>query len=527
MASTVTVEGGEGSPLSAPLVQILMADEIQPGSDPSYELCRTIFTHHTLGGTLAAKPVTMAQDEPREVIVQDAPDEVPRAFLTEWEQLGCDRAIHNLGTLSRVYGVSTLTVGCEEFKSDEPLPLDAIWDKQIWINVLDPLNTAGSLVLNLDPNAPDFLKPKDVTTQGSTYHKSRRCVLMNEHPVFLEYTTSAYGFVGRSVYQRALFPLKSFIRSMIANDMVQTKLGVLILKKKNIGSTTDGVMARVMNIFRGMLKSAQTNQVLSMGVEEDASTLNMQNVDGAGTYSRNNILKDIATACDMPAKLVANEELVEGFGEGTEDAKMIAGYVGTIRKWLQPAYAFLDNIVRHRAWNPEFCQVMRQKYPDRYGKSSDAQMFAEWKHSFTATWPDLVKEDPKAKADKAKSKFDTLLSALQTLMGVADPENKAVLIQWAQDTINEAEELFPVKLDMDMDTLKEFLEEQQQQQEEAQQMGGMPGMGGPPGAAPNPSQDPGEKPPDGAKPAKPAKGKPKLAIPQHPAKKPQPMKKAA
>ena len=47
----------------------------------------------------------------------------------------------------------------------------------------------------------------------------------------------------------------------------------------------------------------------------------MQNVYAAGTYSRTNIIKDIASAAEMPAKLLDNETLVAGFGEGTEDCQ--------------------------------------------------------------------------------------------------------------------------------------------------------------------------------------------------------------
>ena len=42
--------------------------------------------------------------------------------------------------------------------------------------------------------------------QGQQYHPSRARICLNEMPVYLGYTNSAFGYVGRSVYQRALFP---------------------------------------------------------------------------------------------------------------------------------------------------------------------------------------------------------------------------------------------------------------------------------------------------------------------------------
>src|SRR6185312_15703313 len=130
----------------------------------------------------------------------------------------------------------------------------------------------------------------------------------------------------------------------------------------------------------------------SIETDEDVETLNMQNVDGAGTYSRTNILKNVATAADMPAKLLENETMVAGFGEGVEDAKNIARYIERVRIWMNPVYRWFDNIIQYCAWNEGFYKRIQAKYPERYGDVSLEDAFSQWRLSFSAIWPSFLIE---------------------------------------------------------------------------------------------------------------------------------------
>jgi hypothetical protein len=459
--------GINGSSLSSALMDVLMAPDIQPGSDPSYQTCKTIYTSHPLGGKMVDAPIKMAQSQKREITVQDAPDEVIEAFEQEWEKIGADGHIRNVKRLSRIYGIAALIMGCKDLPSEQPLEMTKLWELPIFFNALDPLNTAGSLVLNQVPTAADFNKPVNVTVNGQTYHRSRYQVVMNEEPIYLEYTNSAFGFVGRSVYQRALFPLKSFIRSMIADDMVVTKLGLLVAKQKTPGSVVNNVMQRIAGVKRSLLKQAQTGQVMQIDVEESVETLDMQNVDGAGTFARTNIIKNVATAADMPAKILDNETLVEGFGEGTEDAKLIAGYIDSIRLEMAPEYAWFDNIVQYRAWNPAFYERIQSKYPELYGEVAYEDAFSQWRQDFAAAWPSLLREPPSEKVKVEQTKLEAITAFAQTLLPEVDPANKARVIQWAADNMSENKLMFPHELQLDYDELEQFQSEEQERQEEA------------------------------------------------------------
>jgi hypothetical protein len=451
-----------------------MADSIEPGSEPSYQLCKLIYLYHPLGAKMAEAPINMAQRQQRVIAIQEAPSEVAEAYTKQWAADAYDTSIHNAARIPRIYGIGALTLGAENpdgtaMPTNVPIEMTEIWQKRIFFNVMDPLNTSGSLVLNQIPNAPDFNKPKGVTVQGQSYHPSRFVVMLNEEPIYISYTSSAFGFVGRSVYQRALFPLKTFIRFMIADDMIATKLALLVAKRKSPGSVVDQVMQNVGAAVRWLLKMAQSGNVLQIDIDEEIETLNMQNVDGAGTYARTNCIKNVATAGDMPAVLLENETLVSGFGEGTEDAKNIAGYVDRIRIWMAPLYAFCDNVCQYRAWNPKFYETIQAKYPDQYGAVSYDEAFLKWRAAFSATWPEVMKEPESELAAVDKIKFEAVIAAAEVLLPLLDPKNQATVMEWITDCLADNKRLFPHSLELDFEELQSHLEEQKQQADEMAQ----------------------------------------------------------
>ena len=469
-----------GSSLGGSLKEMLTTEAIEPGSLPSYELCKVIYTDHPLGQKMADSPIVMAQNQPRRITVPKAPEEVQKAFSAEWDRMAAEEIIRNTMSLSRVYGIASLVAGCEQVPSSRMLDMEKIHEQSLFFNVLDPLNTAGSLVLNQVPTAPDFNKPPGpVRVAGQVFHASRSRIVMNESPVYLSYTTSAFGFVGRSVYQRALYPLKSFIRTMVADEMVATKLGLLIAKQKQPGSIISKMMAEVAFMKRYFVKQAQTGQVISIDIAETVETLNMQNVDGAGAFARTNILKNIATAADMPAKLLENETLVQGFGEGTEDAKTIARYIDGVRRKMQPLYAFLDNFAQYRAWSEDFFNRLQRTNPDLYSGRTYRDVFLEWRASFATEWPSLLIEPESEKIKVEQTKLEAIVAMLQSLMQQLDEGNQLRLIQWAADNLSEAKRLFPYALELDYDDLEEFLEQAQKlrQKQQANALIAPPGGG--------------------------------------------------
>jgi hypothetical protein len=459
--------GGYGG-ADNPLMQMLMCDSIQPGTMPSYTICKEILANHPLGQKLAEAPIVLAQSQERVITIQDAPNEVAQAFKDEWEEIKAEEHILNVHALARAYGISSIVLGVKDFASDKPVDMETLWEKEVFFNELDPLNTAGSLVLSQQPNDPKFQSPSGITTNGQTYHPSRCRVVMNERPIYILYTNSGFGFVGRSVYQRILFPLKSFIRSMIANDMIQAKLIGIIINAKPPGGIVNQAMAKIAAWKRWLVKRLMTGEALTIDLDEKISTFPMENVDGAGTYSRTNILKDIATGANMPAQLIENETMVSGFGEGTEDSKKIALYVISQQRKISPEYKWFDNIVQYRAWNPKWYErVIQTKYPERYGNVDFKVAFSEWRQAFSALWPSMLIETDSEATKKDQIKLEAVVAIVNLLLTQLDPMNKATLIQWACDCFGENKKLFPHEPQLDIEALEAFQQENQQRQDDA------------------------------------------------------------
>lgn len=443
------------------LMDLLTCDGIVPGAAPSYQICKAIYAYHPLGAKMAEAPIKRAQSQRRELKIPGAPEaDLVEAFEKEWERLGtvgADQLIRNQHALSRVYGIAATAVLCDDIPADQPLPLERLHELDLHFNTLDPLNTAGSLVLDQDPNKATFLKPTAIAVAGKAYHPSRACISMNEQPIYIEWTNSAFGFVGRSVYQRALYPLKSYIMSMISDNSVIEKSGLLVMKLNSPGAIVDKLTRAFYAAKRFMLKGSKTGNVLSIGKDEAVESVDLKNLKEPTEFARNNILKNIATAADMPAVLINQETLAEGFGEGTEDAKEIAGFVASIRKEADPIYRFFDTLVMHRAWNPEFYESIQRKYPEEYGDKPYETAFYEWKNAFKPVWPNLLVEPDSEKVKKDDTKTKAAIAAFEVLSPQLDPANKARLAGWLADVFNGCETFENTPLDLDLDELAAYV----------------------------------------------------------------------
>lgn len=448
----------QGSQLTSSLMDLLVAADIVPGAEPSYHLCKTIYSAHPLGGKIVDQPIKIAMSQKRKISIPDSPEErIREAFERKWRELNVDTYIANTWRLGKIYGASAIVYGAKDVDTDKPIAPEELakYADTLYFNALDPLNTAGSLVLNQDPNAPDFQKPTLVTAAGQTYHSSRALVFFNESPLYIEYTNSAFGYTGRSVYQRALYPLKSFVQTMVADDMVARKVGAIVAKMKPAGSIADRAMAVLQGIKRNVVKEAETNNVINITPEESIETLDLMNVDKALTGSRKNILENIAAAVPQPAKLLNSESYAEGFGEGTEDAKDLIRYIKHERESVQPLYDFFDPIVMRLAWTEEFYKTIQATVPE-YEKVDYNAAFYQWANAFEAAWPSLMEEPESELVKVEKVKFEAMTAALEVLLPEMDPANKARVIENYANNMNESKRLFPNPLVLDYEALANY-----------------------------------------------------------------------
>lgn len=439
------------------LTQVLESEGIEPGSQVGYEICKLIYLYHPLGGKMVDRPIKLAMGESRMVHVTRGPEKRLReAFEAEWKAIKADKIIANVARQSRIYGVGAVVMLIDGQDANSAVEFSDLYKQGVTFNVLDPMNTAGSIVLNQDPNSPDFQKVSSVSAAGKAYHQSRCCVMMNEEPIYLAYTSSAFGFSGRSVFQRALYPLKSFIQSMRADDMVTIKAGLLVAFIQQAGSVVTKAMQAMSGIKRAMLKRGANGDVLQIGLSDRIESLDLQNLEKPLDTARNHILANIATAADMPAILLNSETFTRGFGEGTEDAKAVAQYIDDVRKDLQPLYDFFVRIVQYRAWSPDFFEALQADLPE-YQKISYSTAFTSWINNFEYTWPSALKEPESEKVKVDETRFKAITEMLTVLLPqlADDPENRATLIKWACENANMNEHLFADRLELDYDLLQE------------------------------------------------------------------------
>lgn len=430
---------------SNPLMRILLASEVEAGDTLSYQLCKDIYLYHPLGKKTVDSPIARAMYKRREIVVKESPDCVVEQFNRVWEDLQCDYYIADCERLARIYGIASLAVmpTRKGVDASEPLSPAELWSGEFQFNSLDPLNTAGSLVGILNPNDPEFLKYQTIAVMGVPYSRSRTHIQLYENPIYLSYTGSAFGYVGRSVFCRALYPLQSFVQSMIADNLMMVKSGILVAKLKQPGSIIDRLMSAAQDIRLNILKIARTGNTISITPDEEIESLDLKNL----TYAeqRKNILENIAMSLDMPANFLTSDSLSQGFGEGEQDAKLIASYIDRVRLDMKPIFEFMDDIVMHTAWNPDYFLALQNRIPE-FKKMSYEQWFQQCKRSFNAIWPEALEPGKKERTDHQKNIYESCLEVFNTLGPLCEGENKAQLVDWVVANLNEAEDLFPNKL---------------------------------------------------------------------------------
>jgi hypothetical protein len=469
------------------LESIFLTGQISPGDDVSYNICKSIFLWHPLGFKMACAPLQLAMSEGRALTVPDSPGErVVQAFEQQWTEILADAYIFQTMAMSRVYGIASVAMMIDGADPKSAIDYWDLPDQVIAFNVYDPLNTSGSLVLNQMPLSLDFMKVKEISVQGTEFHRSRAITVQNEFPIYIAWSGPAFGFVGRSVYQRAFYPLKSYLKTMVTDDLIETKVGVIVAKIKQAGTIANAVMKASASFKRDVVKEAETGNVINITPEESIESINLQNMDAPHALARRNILENIATAADMPIKILAQEAFVEGFGEGTEDARAVARYIDRIRKSMEPLFRFFDKIVMHRAWSKDFFNEMKRDFPQTYGDMNYKDAFYRWANSFSYTWPSVLEEPESEQAKLEDTKLKAVIALIQVFEPILDSENKLNLYQWATDNISENKTMFVSPLEFDFEKLAAHLdemEEQQQDMQDSQQEALENGGGGPPGAS--------------------------------------------
>ncbi|QBY43985.1 DUF1073 domain-containing protein [Arsenophonus nasoniae] len=450
------------------LLSLLESTDIKPGSRAGYQLCKLLWAYHPLGGKLVEKPITMALCKPRSWSVKTDPEErVINRFKEVWEKLNITQKIKDGFFTARCYGASAIGVGTLDKKSDEYLDREDLREDNIFINIFDPLNVAGSMVTSQDPNSPDFQQADLYLNIANQYwHPSRTIKIFNGSPIYLEYQSSSYGYTGRSVFLRSLYPLRSYLKTMEANETIAEKIALIIAKISQNSSVISSVMQKVGAIKRSFVKSGKNGNILQIGPNDSIESLNLTNVEGPLSKSRDQIISDIASGSDIPSILIKEEAFAEGFGEGTEDSKAISQYIDGVREAIDPVMNYFEELIQYVAWNEDFYNSLKEEFPEIITEDYKTT-FYKWRDEFTASWQELVEESPNKRRESDGVVIQNAVRLYAILSPNLDPENKAIAAEWLVSIANETETYKKYPFILDLDILKEF----QPTQEEIDQSG--------------------------------------------------------
>lgn len=448
---------------------LLNAGDIATAHGLDYQLCKDLYILHPLGQKMADKPIEIAQSQRRDISIQGAgtaADQVKERFEETWTKHLFDELVANTASVSRVYGAGA--IGCLQrgIPNSKPLDLKNIWKSEFSFNVYDPLNTAGSLVLNQNPLARDFLHVAEMAVSGESFHRSRSRVLFNERPIYIWYVSSGFGYTGRSVYQRPLLPLKTFIQTMITDDMVSRKAGVIVAKMKQAGSLINQAM-RIANGFRrNIVKEAEVGNVINIGVDEEIESIDLKNLSEPFNTARKNCIENAASGAGMPALLLNEESLGAAFHEGSEDAKVIARYIDRFRDIvLDPICNWLDPICMRLAWTPEWYETFKRQNAGEFGDVDFEVFFWRCANSYRKKWPSLLKEPESDQVEVEKVKLEAILKFVEVLLPNVPQEEKAGVLMWATDQFNALPLLFGGgDLMIDWDRVAEYEGSQEMQE---------------------------------------------------------------
>jgi hypothetical protein len=101
----------------------------------------------------------------------------------------------------------------------------------------------------------------------------------------------------------------------------------------------------------------------------------------------------------------------------------------------------------------DFFKSLRIDIPEL--KDTYSVYFQSWINNFEYRWPSSLKEPESEKVKVDETRFKAIVSMLEVLLPAADPENRATLIKWACENANTNENLFPQRIDLDYESLRD------------------------------------------------------------------------
>lgn len=406
--------------MSNQLQDLLLANDIEAGSVASYQVCKAIYNYHPLGAKIVSSSVYNAFANGRTVSFVDINDsQLVDDYNNLFFSLDCQRVINQAIILSRVYGSSAIYVGHKG--KDLSLPLEIHPDDDIYFNVLDPLTFNAYNSDSLNQLSDNYLRHGDnITIAGSVVHPSRLLFInnRNEMPTYGEFSASSFGFNGRSDYQRCLVLLRTYIRVLQADEFIIDKAGSVIAKIDAGNAGFSNISSAITKAYRSMIqqlrgspessaKGRYSGGVITIGHDDTIETLNLQNINETVEGVRKRLLNDIASCCNMPASIMSDEAMAQGFSDGKEDALKEARYLKSVQNNAIFIYDWLDGILIKQLLNDSI--VHRTKKTAKMSGNL-AAVSAKIRNGIGYVFVDIISVDKEKEANITKVRTDTAIA---------------------------------------------------------------------------------------------------------------------
>ena len=416
--------------------------------------------HHPLLLAITGKPVIDALGRGFEYSFPDT-NIVPEA-KERFEKIANQATVPVIRAFKLAFVYGAAGIGLVVNNEDPNKPIDTGWFSQqlengYAISTFDSLITAGSFTANIDPNSVEFQKVLDFSVNGKKYHYSRCKVVFNplEDPNYLQWESTAYGFVSASIIKRALPALQDYLLNKIAKRKLLKKVASFVHKQDAKSTVYDKITEYVAKIKRSKVEDLTSGEAVIIGTEESIESFNLSNHQQVMQFLSDDNMDDIANATGWQASYLKHAMLSTGMADGSNDAAQIDKMLYGVQNFTKPIFEWIDDILFYVAWTDSFIDSIALQYPDIYRGKTINQIRTLWRTGYERVFNPPTAEPAKDKAATDKTTVENI-SAIATLLQQVSSNQQ--LFDFVQNAFNTANILNGIEIDIDS---SQFVQEQE------------------------------------------------------------------
>lgn len=387
----------------------------------SYDECKDIYLHWPLGKRVVTAITNFAMSAPREFSFKDLPHECVDEYKNTLAAFNINEVVRQAANYARIYGLSAVFVSHKTIEPSKPLDYKDLSINDIGFNVLDPLNLAG-IEISQNPLSLAYQKVTRLVVNGQVVHPSRVYILFNDIPMYLRWIPSTYSWGSPSVFENMKSLIKSWNRCVIALERMATKAGSIIVKHRD-GAVLNSMAVKAAEITLEQIRNMQNDGIASLEKDANIELFNLTGVEVVDSIiEQMNKLIMLALA-DTPSSVLLDNNLAQGFGEGSEDMKAVLMSTDYFReKTLAPLFRFLDFYCLRICFNDSILQSIKEK------NASDitydiATLKEKVLEGYTAEFGNLYPQKESEKVQNLGAELDTVAKLKEMGANISDIEN--------------------------------------------------------------------------------------------------------